>query len=188
MTTWLYPAATRQFRTWKNGGGETAEIVVAPAGAGWDDFDWRISTAIVGQSGPFSNFSGVDRVLTVIEGGAMRLTVAGQSQHLDATTDPFGFAGDAPAEAELIGPALLDFNVMVRRPLRATVRRATLAMGAGTGDLVRLALLLEDTGGLRRLDLVDLQKMPPDVWAKLKGAAVLEVVIWRIVLEEIRRT
>src|SRR5690606_386633 len=84
MTVWHYPASARQFRPWKNGGGETAEIAVSPAGAGFDDFDWRISTAIVAQSGPFSGFPGVDRVLTVIEGGAMELTVAGEARHLDA--------------------------------------------------------------------------------------------------------
>ena len=28
---------------WKNGGGETTEIAVFPAGAGLDDFDWRVS-------------------------------------------------------------------------------------------------------------------------------------------------
>ena len=65
MSNWHYPASARQFRPWKNGGGETAEIAVSPAGAGFDDFDWRISTAIVAQSGPFSGFPGVDRVLTL---------------------------------------------------------------------------------------------------------------------------
>ena len=30
---------------WKSGGGETIEIAVDPAGAGLDDFDWRVSLA-----------------------------------------------------------------------------------------------------------------------------------------------
>ena len=114
MTTWHYAASARRFQPWKNGGGETAEIMVSPLGAGFDDFDWRISTAIIAQSGPFSGFPGVDRVLTVIEGGAMELTVAGRPQHLDAGSDPFAFPGDAPASAVLTGPALLDFNVMAQ--------------------------------------------------------------------------
>lgn len=177
MTVWHYPASARQFRPWKNGGGETAEIAVSPAGAGFDDFDWRISTAIVAQSGPFSGFPGVDRVLTVIEGGAMELTVAGEARHLDAGSDPFAFPGDAPAAAVLTGPALLDFNVMVRRPLRASVRRTRLAEGAAPGTLAHLALLLEDGGGLARLDLIDLRAAPAAVRQGLAGVLALDVAI-----------
>ena len=177
MTTWHYAASARRFQPWKNGGGETAEIMVSPLGAGFDDFDWRISTAIVAQSGPFSGFPGVDRVLTVIEGGAMELTVAGRPQHLDAGSDPFAFPGDAPASAVLTGPALLDFNVMARRPLRATVRRGKLQPEAGQCARAHLALLLEDVGGMARLDLIDLQAAPPATRAGLAGALALEVVI-----------
>lgn len=54
----IYRTADRVFRPWKNGGGETAEILAFPAGAGFDDFSWRISTAIVAASGPFSAFPG----------------------------------------------------------------------------------------------------------------------------------
>ena len=177
MTTWHYAASARRFQPWKNGGGETAEIMVSPLGAGFDDFDWRISTAIVAQSGPFSGFPGVDRVLTVIEGGAMELTVEGRPQHLDAGSDPFAFPGDAPASAVLTGPALLDFNVMVRRPLRATVRRARLAGDAAPGALAHLALLLNDGGGLARLDLIDLRAAPDAVRQGLAGLLALEVMI-----------
>lgn len=177
--TGIHPRAARQFRPWKNGGGRTAEIAVMPPGAGLDDFDWRISTAVVAQSGPFSVFAGVDRVLAVIEGGAMDLTVAGRSRPLDAGSDPFAFPGDAPAEAVLTGPALLDFNVMVRRPLRAQVRRGPLTATAEAGACAHLALLLEDAGGLRRLDLVDLSAAPQEVRAGLAGATALDAVIWR---------
>ena len=177
--TWHYPASARQFRPWKNGGGQTAEIMVSPEGAGFEDFDWRISTAVVAQSGPFSTFPGVDRVLTVIEGGAMDLTVAGQSQHLDAGSAPFAFAGDTFAEARLTGPALLDFNVMLRRPLRAIVRRVVLGPQQRQDAQAHLALLLEDAGDLSRLDLIDLRAAPAPVRDRLAGARTLEVVILR---------
>ncbi|MBV9975040.1 MAG: HutD family protein, partial [Hyphomicrobiales bacterium] len=48
---------------WKNGGGETTEIIASPEGAGLDEFDWRISMARVATDGPFSRFAGVDRTL-----------------------------------------------------------------------------------------------------------------------------
>ena len=44
----------RQFRPWQPGGGRAAEVWVFPPGAGVANFDWRISTAVVARSGPFS--------------------------------------------------------------------------------------------------------------------------------------
>lgn len=177
-TNGIFLRADRVFRPWKNGGGETAEIVVSPPGADFDNFDWRISTAIVAASGPFSAFPGVDRVLTVLEGGAMRLSVGGREQDLDAAGEPCSFAGDIPTAALLQGEALLDFNVMVRRPLRAQVVRGPLDPGnRDTSERARLALLLEDRGGLARLDLVDLRAAAPSLVATLAGACVLDVRI-----------
>ena len=51
---------------WKNGGGETLELAIAPAGAGLEDFAWRISSARVGAAGPFSACAGVDRSLALL--------------------------------------------------------------------------------------------------------------------------
>lgn len=174
----LYRRADRVFRPWKNGGGETAEILVAPPGADFEGFDWRISTAIVAASGPFSAFPGVDRVLTVLEGGAIVLTVGDGEHRLDTAGEPFAFPGDTPAAARLECEALLDFNVMVRRPLRATVVRGPLAPGArGASERARLALLLEDRAGLARLDLVDLAAAAPSLVASLAGTQALDVRI-----------
>jgi environmental stress-induced protein Ves len=172
----VYPAAERQFRPWKNGGGQTAEIAVSPAGAGFGDFDWRISTAIVATDGPFSCFPEVDRVLTVIEGGAMRLQVAGQVHLLDAASPPLAFAGEAPCTAELLAGPLLDFNVMTRRPLQAVVTRGPLAVPE-PGALARLALLLKPGAGLDRLDLVDLDTCDPALHAALSGVQAVTVAI-----------
>ena len=101
---------------WKNGGGETVEIAVGPAGAALDAFDWRVSMAHVASSGPFSRFPGVDRTLAVLEGSGIRLSVPGrEAVPLRRDTPPFGFSGDDPAEAELIDGAIEDLNVMTRR-------------------------------------------------------------------------
>jgi environmental stress-induced protein Ves len=174
----VFRLAERVFRPWKNGGGETAEIAVSPAGAGFENFDWRISTAIVAASGPFSVFAGVDRVLTVLEGGAMVLTVDGCEHRLDAASQPFAFPGDVPVSAHLEGGKLLDFNVMVRRPLRADVTRGPLTpREPDAGQRARLALLLEDRAGLSRLDLVDLEAAQHSLTAALTNAQALEVRI-----------
>lgn len=176
--TGIFRLSDRVFSPWKNGGGQTAEIAVSPPGADFATFDWRISTAIVAASGPFSTFPGVDRVLTVIEGGAMVLTIGADDSRLDALSEPFFFPGDLAAAARLEGEALLDFNVMVRRPLRAQVLRGPLDPTHRRADTrARLALLLEDRAGLARLDLVDVKAAAPSLVAALVGGRVLDVQI-----------
>lgn len=101
---------------WKNGLGETAEIAIAPEGAALDRFDWRVSMARIEAAGPFSAFPGIDRTLTVLDGGGFRLAVEGlEAVELTAASAPFPFAGDLAAAATLLGGAVVDLNVMTRR-------------------------------------------------------------------------
>lgn len=44
-------SAAYQRMPWKNGGGETTEIIISPQGAALSDFDWRISMALVNADG-----------------------------------------------------------------------------------------------------------------------------------------
>lgn len=99
---------------WKNGGGTTRELAVHPQTAGLGDFIWRFSIADVSESGAFSNFAGIDRIITLIDGDGMRLE--GDCIH-DLTTryEPFSFRGEASVQATLIGSACRDFNLMLRR-------------------------------------------------------------------------
>lgn len=101
---------------WKNGGGSTTEIAVAPAGAALDAFDWRISTAQVGRDGPFSDFPGIDRTLAVIDGSGLSLVIGADAcLVLGPESDPVSFAGDTPTSATLLAGAITDLNVMTRR-------------------------------------------------------------------------
>jgi uncharacterized protein len=101
---------------WKNGGGETVEIAIAPEGASLESFAWRISMAQVASSGPFSRFPGVDRTLAVLGRSGICLEVAGaEPVALTRETPPFRFSGDEPAEAGLIEGPVEDLNVMTRR-------------------------------------------------------------------------
>ena len=115
MTLTVLRAADRKAVPWKNGGGVTREIAAWPPGSGFDDFAWRVSMAEVREDGPFSNFAGVDRILTVLE-GAMRLTIEGGGVfELSLDTPPGNFDGEAPAASELTAGPVLDLNVMTRR-------------------------------------------------------------------------
>jgi environmental stress-induced protein Ves len=109
-------AAAYKRMTWKNGGGETAQIAVFPEGAGLDDFGWRVSMATVASDGPFSAFAGVDRTLSVLEGHGIALEVEGrEGVRLTTGSLPYGFAADAATGARLIGGTIVDLNVMTRR-------------------------------------------------------------------------
>jgi len=101
---------------WKNGGGETVEVVISPEGAGLDDFDWRLSMARVESDGPFSIFPGVDRTLAILEGEGIILRVESFIPvGLTGRSDPLPFPADVPTRAKLIAGPVTDLNMMTRR-------------------------------------------------------------------------
>lgn len=116
MAITVLKAENHRRMPWKNGGGVTVEIAVHPQGASVDDFDWRISMATVASDGPFSIFPGIDRTLSVLEGGdGIVLHIDGQTTALTRESAPLAFAADARSSARLIGAAITDLNVMTRR-------------------------------------------------------------------------
>uniref|UniRef100_UPI0013D470DF HutD family protein n=1 Tax=Klebsiella pneumoniae TaxID=573 RepID=UPI0013D470DF len=63
MIRLIDPAVHRSV-PWKNGGGTATDYAVEYGGDG--DVAWRIGTAEILKDGPFSDYSGVTRVFTVI--------------------------------------------------------------------------------------------------------------------------
>lgn len=132
---------------WKNGGGTTREVAsgavrtprrsAEPA----DGFDWRVSIADVDAGGPFSPFPGIDRVITLVEGVGMVLTVDGASQAVEPLS-PFAFSGDATTDCRLEAGAVRDMNVMTRRG-RATAHVRILTVSAARA--VELACAADET-------------------------------------------
>ncbi|MDC8758565.1 HutD family protein [Janthinobacterium fluminis] len=100
---------------WKNGAGSTTEIAVFPRGAGFDDFDWRISLASIARSGAFSVFPGIDRSLCLVSGEGVTLTLDGARRvALNAASPLIRFPGEAAVHAD-VAALTTDFNVMTRR-------------------------------------------------------------------------
>ena len=109
-------SAEYRLMPWKNGRGETTEIAASPEGAGLDGFDWRVSMAHVARNGPFSSFEGVDRTLSILDGGGLRLEIAGRAAiELTASSSPLSFPADLPATAALADGPVVNLNVMTRR-------------------------------------------------------------------------
>ena len=126
----LIPADAMRRMPWKNGGGVTTEIAIAPEGATLDTFDWRISTAQVDAAGPFSRFAGIDRSLAVIAGGRLTMHRAdGNVVSLAPGEAPVRFPGEVDIHATLDAP-LSDFNVMTRRDTWAH-HAESIALAAG---------------------------------------------------------
>ena len=100
---------------WKNGGGETREIACFPPGSTLADFEWRISTAIVSQDGPFSEFEGIDRRLYLLEGNGLRLRIGSRKRRRLLAGDRIDFPGETPVHARLADGPVVDFNIMIRR-------------------------------------------------------------------------
>ncbi|PXV78856.1 HutD family protein [Pantoea stewartii] len=98
---------------WRNGGGETRVIIGYPPGA--NDFAWRASIATIASDGPFSAFTGVDRIITLLNGSPVLLRGENVAHRL-LPEKPWAFAGEQALEAQLQGKApSQDFNIMTRR-------------------------------------------------------------------------
>ncbi|MFG1428253.1 HutD/Ves family protein [Roseixanthobacter glucoisosaccharinicivorans] len=109
-------AADCRRMAWKNGGGETVEILTVPEGAGLSDFDWRISSATVASAGPFSAFAGIDRTLCVLSGEGLTLAVPPHAPvRLDPASAPYRFPGEAAVFGTPHGGPVVDLNIMTRR-------------------------------------------------------------------------
>ena len=115
---------------WKDGGGSTTEIAIEPAGASLSDpFLWRVSSARVESSGPFSHFPGRARLLTLLEGSGLILDIDGQGrQRLKHPGQMIAFPGDAKVHATLIQGPCVDFGI-ISDPARAKVTLEWLNLG-----------------------------------------------------------
>src|SRR6056297_2564519 len=164
---------------WKNGGGITRNIA---KGALPDGVAWTISRADVVQDGAFSDFSGMERVLTVVSGGAMRLDSPDRTFEA-ALWAPVRFVGGLPIVSRLQDGPLTDLNLMFDptlcagevQVLRGPTRKA---MSCPAGGLVAYHVLagapLLDGAALEVGDTVFAD--PSDQALSLNnGDAVLEI-------------
>lgn len=100
---------------WKNGLGHTVELIKEQSKDG-TQFIWRLSMADVVADGNFSDFSGYDRILILLEGDGVTLSHEnGQKDVLQQPLQVARFSGDEKTFAQLHGKPVKDFNVMTRR-------------------------------------------------------------------------
>jgi len=93
---------------WKNGGGVTRVIAESRDG---EALLWRLSMADVAGDGPFSDFTGLTRILTVIDGTGMELATPNGTLYADYAT-PVRFDGGLPVTSRLNKGPVRDLNLM----------------------------------------------------------------------------
>lgn len=96
---------------WKNGQGLTYEIA-RDKGENLDDFGYRISMADVASDGAFSQFLGRERILTVLTGNGIILTINQTEKVTLKPNQVFNFSGELAIYSELINGAIRDLNVI----------------------------------------------------------------------------
>lgn len=108
----LIDPATHRTVPWKNGGGTATDYVVEHDRDG--DVLWRIGTAEILQDGPFSDYSGVTRVFTIIQGPGVHLDFPGEGTRTLARDQPTRFAGAPAPFSRLRGGPATAFNLLMR--------------------------------------------------------------------------
>lgn len=93
---------------WRNGGGQTRELLAWPHVQDWK---LRISVADIERDGPFSAYPGVDRWFAVLEGGGVSLL----GRELRVGDGLMAFPGEAAPDCRLLAGPTRDFNAMHRR-------------------------------------------------------------------------
>ena len=93
---------------WKNGGGVTREIAAASENG---KIIWRLSMADVAVDGPFSDFTGLTRILTVIRGNGMDL-ISAQGKISADLDRPVRFDGALRIDSVLKDGPIQDLNLM----------------------------------------------------------------------------
>ena len=160
---------------WKNGGGITYEAIrVPPKG---DPFSWRVSLAQIDSSGPFSDFTGYDRKMVLLQGRGVALRFGnGEHRTLQKAGDWLEFDGGVPVHCELLDGPCMDLNLMVSKSLRTAARLERLGqdlpVDAGLGQTT-LIFSLQDALSIDAGDGESVRLEPWDLAVLSQGSARL---------------
>ena len=113
----IYSPQSFQTFPWRNGLGSTVELLAETPNKN-EAFSWRLSIASVANDGPFSDFSGYDRTLLLLEGTGITLNKPnGIFKVLNSSLDYANFKGEDLIDATLHNGPIKDFNIMTLRSI-----------------------------------------------------------------------
>jgi environmental stress-induced protein Ves len=159
------PRSSFKETPWKNGGGVTHEAIRVPADGAL--FSWRVSLAQIDKAGPFSDFSGYQRKMLLLQGRGVALKFGeGQRRELREVGDWIEFDGATAVHCDLLGGPCTDLNLIVANALKTAARlerpKGAFAVTSEAGETslifsLSAPLQLVDASGRRaRLDPWDL--------------------------------
>jgi len=102
---------------WRNGKGFTRQIAIEPPDAdfGNADFLYRLSSAEIRTNGDFSLFPGYDRILVLLAGHGISLSMETKDfSRLLKTREVLRFSGSVATHCDLLDGPVKDFNVFYR--------------------------------------------------------------------------
>ncbi len=114
MTPTLLPKTDQATVAWKNGGGQTRQLLCWPKQGDGSDFRWRLSVARIDRDGPFSAFPGYQRCLILLDGAGMALRFASGDVRVDAEQPRIDFDGAQAPGCRLLDGPTSDFNLIIR--------------------------------------------------------------------------
>jgi environmental stress-induced protein Ves len=94
---------------WRNGAGRKSDIATGPG--------WLVGFAFLDQDAPFSEYPGVDRTITLVEGPGFVLDFAAAAPALvvSAPFEPRPFDGEMPTQCRIAGGACVVLNAVTER-------------------------------------------------------------------------
>lgn len=92
---------------WKNGLGRKADVAEGDG--------WFVGLAWIQARAAFSDFTGMDRTIVLVEGAGFTLTVDGEPHVLRGVGAMHSFAGEAAVEADPLAGACTVLNAMTHR-------------------------------------------------------------------------
>ena len=98
-------------QAWRNGGGQTRELLAWPDANNWQ---LRISRADIDADGPFSAFPGVTRWFAVLRGTGVALAFSGTEREVRQGDAPLQFDGASAPGCRLLDATTQDLNLMAR--------------------------------------------------------------------------
>lgn len=171
---------------WKNGQGVTYEIY-RDKGETLEDFGYRISMADVASDGAFSHFLGRERILTVLNGDGIALTVNQQEKITLKPQQIFNFSGESEVYSELIYRAIRDLNVIfdpkfitakltwLNQNNHLTTQADTVFMMANSDNTQ--VLINDQSVELNQFDSVKIDNQTANLMLKNGKVAVIEIVL-----------
>lgn len=96
---------------WRNGGGQTRELLAWPSA---EQCNLRIALADIETDGPFSSYVGVERWIVVIAGVGIALSFSDAECRLLSGDEPLRFDGASAPECHLLDGPTRDLNLMAQ--------------------------------------------------------------------------